>query len=386
VKISRISFLFFLVILASCATAKEKKDEVKETQTQTISEAERYYSFAFEYIKHKNYNDAIPLLKKAIEADSSYVDAYLALRQVYLEVGDTNKALEICMKGMRCFSNPDSNRKMAKAIADLYAKIGEPEKAEQLFQKIIDDNPKDANSYDLYASYLESQGRYDEALKSYEKAYELKPDDGGIAFRVGNAYFERGRYREAINFLKKAKESFGNDIDIIKKLAECYTELKEYEKAIEEYKSILKIIPQHVSSRINIGNVYLKLRQYNKAESYYKEALKIEPGNLSVYYQLINLELTRNNLSNVKKYINDGFSIDPNDAILLALYGEYYYRLGLNYMKDKKWNPSIEQFEEAIRVWKKVKTKSSDPKWIEYAQKGIRNSEKNIDEVKKVRW
>jgi tetratricopeptide (TPR) repeat protein len=385
-RISRISFLFFLIVLTSCASAKEKKTEVKDTQAQTISEAEKYYSFAFEHMKHKNYNDAIPLLKKAIEADSSYVDAYLALRQVYLETGDTNKALEICKKGMRCFSDPNSNRKMAQAIADLYAKIGEPQKAEQLFQKIITDYPKDANSYDLYASYLESQGRYDEALKSYEKAYELKPDDAGVAYRLGNFYFERGNYKEAVKFFEKAKKSFFDDIDVIKKLAECYSELGQNEKAIEEYKSIIKMIPQHVSSRINIGNVYVKMHQYQKAESYYKEALKIEPGNLSVYYQLINLELIRNNLTGVRKYINDGFSIDENDPILLALYGEYYYRLGLDYMKDKKWNPSIEQFEEAIRIWKKVKVRTDDPKWIEYAQKGIRNAEKNIEEVKKVRW
>jgi len=385
-KVTRIFFLFFLMVLISCASTGEKKEEVKQAEVQEVSEAERYYSFAFEHMKHKNYNDAIPLLNKAIEADSSYVDAYLALRQVYLEVGDTTKALEICKKGIRCFSDPDSNRKMAKAIADLYAKMGEPQKAEQLFQKILKDYPKDANSYDLYASYLESQGRYDEALKSYEKAYELKPDDEGIAFRIGSFYFERGRYKEAVKFLEKAKQSFVDDIDIMKKLAECYSELGQNEKAIEEYKSIIKIIPKHVSSRIQIGNIYLKMRKYREAESYYKEALKIEPGNLSVYYQLVSLELTRKNLPGVKKYIAEGFSFDADDAILLALYGEYYYRLGLNYMQDKKWNPAIEEFQESARIWKTVKAKASDPKWIEYAQKGIINAEKNIREIKNIRW
>ena len=382
-----ISFLFILFISIGCATTSEKKEESTEvTQERKVSEAERYYSFAFEYMKQKNYQEAITLLDKAIEADSSYVDAYLALRQVYLMVGDTNKALEICKKGFRCFSDPESNRKITKAIASLYAKTGEPEKAEQLFQRIIKENPKDANSYDLYASYLESEGRYDEALENYKKAYQLDPEDSGVAFRLGNTYFELTRYREAVEFLRKAKEAFSDDIEIIKKLAESYSELGQYEKAIEEYKSIIKIIPAHVSSRIQIGNAYLKMKQYKKAESYYKEALKLEPGNLSVYYQLINLELAKKNLSGVKIYIDKGFSIDPNDYILLALYGDYYYRLGLNYMQEKKWNPSIETFEEAIRIWKKTITKTSDPKWIDFAQRGIRNARKGIEEAKKVRW
>ena len=243
-KLMKVFILFFLIILIGCASAggtspasgteKDKNVEVKS------SDAQRYYSFAFEHMRQENYDEAIPLLKKAIEADSSYVDAYLALRQVYLIVGDTSKALEICRKGITCFSDPESNRKMAQAIASLYAKMGNPEKAEQLFKKIIEDNPKDPTSYDLYASYLESQGRHDEALQSYRKAYQLNPESGGVAFRLGNAYFERGRYTEAVTYLKKAKEAFDDDIETIKKLGEAYLELKEYNKAIETYRKLSK--------------------------------------------------------------------------------------------------------------------------------------------------
>jgi len=382
-----IPFLFLLFVSISCSTTSEKKEESTEvTQEQKVSEAERYYSFAFEYMKQENYPEAISLLEKSIKADSSYVDAYLALRQVYLIVGDTNKALDICRKGFTCFSDPESSRKMAKAIASLYAKTGESEKAEKIFIDIIKEAPKDANSYDLYAYFLESEGRYTEALENYKKAYQLDPDNSGIAFRLGNTYFELGRYREAVEFFKKAKGTFSEDVEIIKKLAESYSELGEHKKAIEEYESIIKIIPQHVSSRIQIGNAYVKLGQYRTAERYYKEALEIEPNNLSVYYQLINLELIRKNLVAVKRYIDKGFSIDPNDDVLLALYGEYYYRLGLNNMRGKEWNPSIERFKAAISVWNKTITNTNDPKWIKYAREGIQRARKNIEEVKKVRW
>jgi len=382
-----LSFLFILFLSVGCSTSSEKKAESAEVaQEQEISEAERYYSFAFEYIKQENYPEAISLLEKAIKTDTSYVDAYLALRQVYLIVGDTNKALAICRKGFSCFSDPESNRKMAKAIASIYAKTGESQKAEKIFIDIIREAPKDANSYDLYAYFLESEGRYEEALENYKKAYQLDPDNSGIAFRLGDTYFEIGRYREAVEFFKKAKESFSDDIEIIKRLAESYSELGDYNSAIEEYKSIIKRIPRHVSSRIQIGNAYVKLRQYKTAEKYYQEALQIEPNNLSVYYQLINLDLIRKNLAGVKRYLDRGFSIDSNDVVLLALHGEYYYRLGLNYMQEKQWNPSIERFEEAIRIWNRTISNTDDSKWITYAREGIQRARKNIEEVKKVRW
>lgn len=375
-----------LVFLFGCVSTQEKKEEVWQTEVREVPEAERYYSFAFEYMRQESYDEAIPLLKKAIEADSTYIDAYLALRQVYLIVGDTNAALSICRKSITRFSNPEDNRKMAQAIASLYAKIGQEEKAEQLFEKIIKDNPKDPTSYDLYASYLESQGRYDEALASYKRAYELNPDNGGVLFRLGNAYFERGRYTEAVTYLKGAKESFDDDIETIKKLGEAYLELKEYGKAIEEYKAIIEIIPKHVSSRIQIGNAYLKLGQYNSAEKYYKEALQIEPTNLSVYYQLINFELIRGKLSNAKVYIDKGFSIDSNDSILYALYGEYFYRLGSYYSSKEDFRIARDKFEEAINIWQKTIAKTNDSKWIQYARKGISKAEEAKELVSQGIW
>jgi Tfp pilus assembly protein PilF len=379
-KVPKLFFILFLLIFIACASTEEKKEEIKEPEVQEVSEAERYYSFAFEYMKQKNYDEALPLLLKAVKADPSYVDAYLALKEVYLMVGDTSKAFAICKENFGCFSDPESNRKMALAYASLLDKTGESGKAEQLFLDVIKKNPTDANSYDMYASFLESKGRNDKALENYKIAYQYDPDNGGIAFRYGNLLFKLERYREAIGLLKKAKEAFIDDIEVIKILAECYSELGEYDNAIEEYKSVIKIIPEHVSSRIQIGNAYMKLVQYKTAERYFNEALKIEPDNLTVYYQLINLELTRKNLSDVKKYITKGFSIDPDDEILLALYGEYYYRLGSHYMDNNK-RLAKEKFEEAKRIWKRTIAKTNDPKWINYAKEGIQRAQENIDKL-----
>jgi tetratricopeptide (TPR) repeat protein len=161
---------------------------------------------------------------------------------------------------------------------------------------------------------------------------------------------------------------------------------KKYKKAIQEYEKILEIIPKHVSSRIEIGNAYTSSKEYDDAIKYYNQALELEPNNLTVYYPLINMELSRENLRGVKKYLDKGFEIDPNDIILLALKGEYYYRLGTDLMKEKKWNPSLEQFNEAISIWKETLEKVKTEEWKEYAREGIKRAESLIKEVKKVRW
>lgn len=126
------------------------------------------------------------------------------------------------------------------------------------------------------------------------------------------------------------------------------------------------------------------MSEYSKATEYFKEALEIEPSNLSIYYQLINLEFTRHNLAGANKYINESFKINYNDAILLALKGESYYRLGLNHMSNKKWSLANEKFQKSIEIWIKTKAKTNDSEWLRYVQEGILRAEKNIEEISKV--
>ncbi len=383
----------FLLLLFTFTIRAQTKQELK------CSEAIKHYSSAYEYIKQGNLERARELLTEAIEDSTTYVDAYIALRKVYISLGDVNKAIETCMNGLTCVLEEigedvedvedelvEANKKLTLALADLYAKIGQPDKADELFDEIIKDNPKDANSWDLYASYLYKKGRVNEAIENYEKAYKLDPENKGLAFRLGDAYFSAKRYKDAVEFLTKAKEDFPDDIEIMKKTAEAYYNMGEYNSAINEYQEIIKIAPKHVSSRIQIGNAYNEMKNYSKAIEYYHQALDIESNNLSVYYQLINMELGRKNFISVKKYIDDAFKIYANDPILYALYGEYYYRLGIEKMSNKEWNPAIERYEKAIEIWKETIKKAYDQEWKNYAMKGINRAEKMIEEVKKVRW
>jgi hypothetical protein len=50
-------------------------------------------------------------------------------------------------------------------------------------------------------------------------------------------------------------------------------------------------------------------------------------------------------------------------------------------MDNQKARPAKEHFDEAIRIWKRTITKTNDPKWINYAQKGIERAEENIKKL-----
>jgi len=415
-KILKVIFLlgaFFLTVYVATGKGDKKREKVK------YSDAEKNYSSAYVYIVQGDFKKAQDLLESAINDSSTYLDAYLAIWKVYLKLGEIDKAREILTNGISIIPKElnvsgkleeslEARRKLTFAMADFYSRIDEKEKADQLFKDIVNENPDDANGYLLYAGYLERQGKLDESIINYEKAHKLDPNNKDIDLKLGDAYFTANRYEEAIESYQQAKEKALQNINellksvesyqtldpdvleshiyVLKKIAESYMNLKKYKDAINEYKKILEIIPKHVSSRIEIGNAYTFLKKYDEAMKYYNEALELEPNNLTVYYSLVNMELSRENLRGIEKYLDKGFEIDSNDIILMALKGEYYYRLGTDLMKEQKWNPALDQFNKAISIWQETVEKSQVEEWKEYAREGIKRAENLIKEVKKVRW
>jgi tetratricopeptide (TPR) repeat protein len=404
---------FFLIVCVATGKEDKKREEVK------YSDAEKKYSSAYVYIVQGDFEKAKDLLESVISDSSTYLDAYLAIWKVYLKLEEVDKARDILTNGISLIPREfnasgkpeeslEARRKLTFALADFYSRIDEKEEADQLFKDIVNENPDDANGYLLYAGYLEKQGKLDEAIMNYEKAHQLDPNNKNIALMLGDAYFTADRYEEAIESYQQAREEALQNINellksmesyqtldpevleshiyVLKRIADAYMNLKKYKDAIQEYEKILEIIPKHVSSRIEIGNAYTLLKKYDKAMEYYNQALELEPNNLTVYYSLINMELSRENLKGVERYLNKGFEIDSNDAILLALKGEYYYRLGTDLMKEQKWNPALDQFNRAISIWKETTEKAQVEEWKEYAREGIKRAENLIKEVKKVRW
>ena len=414
----RFIVIFLLGIFLMIGYTVLGEEDTKKEKVQ-YSEAEKKYSSAYIYITQGNFTRAQDLLEEVIKDSTTYLDAYLAIWKVYLKLGEINKARDILMNGLSIIPNEltlkgkaeegeEVRRKLTLELADLYARLDDQEKANQLFKDIINGNPKDVNSYILYASYLEKQGKLNEAIIYYKKAHQLDPDNKDIALQLGDTYFRVNRYAEAVELFRQAKDKVLEDIDellknvesyqkldplvleshidLLKKIAQAYMNLKEDRNAILEYEKIIEIIPKHVSSRIEIGNAYAFLKEYGEAMKYYDQALELEPDNLTVYYQLINMEFSRGNLSEVKRYLDKGFEIDPDDPILLALQGEYYYRLGTNRMKEQTWNPALDQFNRAISIWQKTFDEAQTEEWKEYAREGIKRAKKLIGEVKKVRW
>ena len=84
--------------------------------------------------------------------------------------------------------------------------LGRYEEALKAYDKAIELNPNDAVTWCNKGVVLRVFGRYEEALKAYDKAIELKPDLAEAWYGKGCVYFLKGDKRNALENLSKAIE------------------------------------------------------------------------------------------------------------------------------------------------------------------------------------
>jgi type IV pilus biogenesis/stability protein PilW len=103
-------------------------------------------------------------------------------------------------------------------------------------------------------SVLLQQGRYDDALKSFEKAAQLQPENATTHNMVGL----------------------------------CYLKLEQYDKALAAFNKALDLVPSFSDARNNRGATYLALKQYRLAEVDFLAVLgdPTYPHRWDVYYNL----------------------------------------------------------------------------------------------------
>ena len=103
---------------------------------------------------------------------------------------------------------------------------GKYDDAIEILEDIVDDNPKNADAWNLMGYSHRKLGEYDDALEYYGKALKLKPNHVGANEYLGELYLE-------MKDLPKAEERLA----VLTKACNGCEEQKELEEKIADYKA-----------------------------------------------------------------------------------------------------------------------------------------------------
>ena len=325
----------FNIIYPRIGTELEKKrrkaeEERRKEEEERIALINKFNSLIEEgdrYYNAKDYENAEKAYDQARRIDYEELDK---LRKELIKNGDNLV-----------------NQKLFDAALDYYKKaqvMGDYDVREKILniQKLKKDNAI-AESNAAYFSFneLEKEGdrfyenkQYKKAIESYNKALSINTSHVNnikhiIYKKLGNAYEEIGEYGKALEYYNKR----GISIDI----AKLYRRIKNYDKAIEYYK---KANP-YSYELLEFGSVYIEAKKYNELIEYY----------------------------NQNKFVNEYINIkDKHDDKYRR---KIYFQLGYAHRELKDYENAINEFNQAIKLNKKVKDLEKDEKLTNLADEVI---------------
>ena len=181
-------------------------------------------------INNQNYDAAIQDGNKAIELDSTFIDAYYYIGIANNDKKDFNSAIDSFKKAL------DLTSKHAKSWNHMgvsYEKLGQYDKAIESYKKAVEFESNYSVAYFNLANAYKHENQIDFAIESYKKAIEIDQNYAYAWLFMGYAYLEKKDYFPGIQHIDKA-------ISLDTKIGEEITEmLSDVKNSIEKLQKSL---------------------------------------------------------------------------------------------------------------------------------------------------
>ncbi|MCK5660646.1 MAG: tetratricopeptide repeat protein [Methanosarcinales archaeon] len=134
-----------------------------------------------------------------------------------------------------------------------------------------------ASAYDGYVLYLQS--KFDEALKAFIRATQIKPDDRFVLFFKGQTLKTLGKHDEALEVFDRILEINPEDESTLINKGELLGLLGKFEEALQVFNHVLEINAENEIALLGKGISLGRIARYNEALKSFDKVLEINTSN-----------------------------------------------------------------------------------------------------------
>jgi TolB-like protein/DNA-binding winged helix-turn-helix (wHTH) protein len=193
---------------------------------------------------------ALEYFEESIRKDPSYALGYAGLSNAYSELAYYVRPLDIMPKSEEA---AEKALKIDDTLPEAHAALGwvkwvydwDWPGAEKEFQRAIQLNPGYALSHGMYALYLDSMGRFEEAFREFQSARELDPVALGLIRSTAEHFRFMRQYDRAIAENRRALDMDPTFENAHESLAYAYVNKGMYEESIKEMEQLASSDGEH---------------------------------------------------------------------------------------------------------------------------------------------
>lgn len=127
---------------------------------------------------------------------------------------------------------------------------------------------------------------YPEALRLFQEALRLEPDNLDAMYYTSLVYITREKYADAADLLETARAKDPNDVNILYQLGVAYFRQMQYDKADPLFRQVAATDPKRENLGYYLGFIRYERKDYAGAITFFKQNVSSDPtvGQLTAFY------------------------------------------------------------------------------------------------------
>lgn len=319
-----------LTALKRFEEAESNYNLVLEWSPEKLDVLEALYDM---YYDAKNYEAAIPLVKKLVKQDTDYKED---LANLYNRTQQYDKALTLLDELDEEWGESTYRNALRSQI---YRVTGNTSKAIDKLEEKINKNPKSEQEYLNLIFLYSEEGNTEKAFETAKELLKQKPNSQLVHLALYKFYLEDGNSEESINSMNII---FSSDQIENKSKNHVLEDFLLFTKNNPTYKSeiegldLQKLGQENSRVYLLLGDYYLSEDDKEKSLNYYKKGIENDSDNYGLLKNTILLQIE------VEKY---------EEAIALSTFGlEIFPAQPLLYLVNGVANNELKNADQAIEI------------------------------------
>lgn len=213
---------------------------------------------------------------------------------------------------------------------------------ETLWRTTITRNPDCWMAYSNLGSSLLARGDVDEAMRDFQKALELRPDQGKDHNNLGKALLEKGRMSEAMEEFQTALRISPYDSEAENNIGAVYLQKGDLDEAIVHLRKAVQSRWSNAEAYINLGSALLQKREFDDAIVAYSATLALQYDHAESHYSIANAFRQKGDLDDAILHYRLALELRPD-------YADAHNNLGNALRQQGKIKEAIHEYEAALK-------------------------------------
>lgn len=160
-----------------------------------LDSTQRNFDKACDFCNKQKFDKAIPLLEEVIKVCPLHVDAYRTMAQAYMMLGELDKAMDNNIEALRI----DAGNLWALVLmGNIMSRKNDVETAMTYYKKVLKYHPDDFMALNNVGGALMEQGKFDEAIETFEKCLKIDNTYMNAYYGMALAYYNKKDAKKAM--------------------------------------------------------------------------------------------------------------------------------------------------------------------------------------------